>query len=165
MRFCYRDKVGSWGCKYQILFLIVVIAVLFISNTVVAEMLSVKGDKINIRSGPGIKYPAKWEYGSGFPVQVIQKKGSWIKIKDFENDKGWIHRSLLVDTPKMIVKANRNIDKNINIRLKPSTNADIVGRAYYGVVFSTLEKKPGWVKVEHDSGLTGWISKSLLWGY
>lgn len=145
--------------------LIIMVTLLFITNTAFAEMLSVKGDNINIRSGPGLKYPAKWEYSSGFPVKVIQKKGSWIKIRDFESDTGWIHRSLLADKPRMIIKANKNVDKNVNIRSGPSTKTKIVGKAYYGVVFSTLERKPGWTKVEHNSGLVGWVSSSLLWGY
>jgi len=130
-----------------------------------AEMLSVKGDKVNLRIGPGKQYRVKWEYGDGFPLQVIKKKGKWIKVKDFEGDSGWIYRKLLVNTPQMIVKANKGQEKKINIRSGPGTKKKIVGKAYYGVVFSTLEQKSGWVKVKHDSGLEGWIKRSLLWGY
>ena len=130
-----------------------------------AEMLSVKGDKVNLRSGPGKKYIVKWEYGDGFPLVVVRKKGKWVKVKDFEGDKGWIHKNLLVDKPRMIVKANRNQNKSVNIRKQPGTKSKIVGKAYYGVVFTTIEQKSGWVKVKHDTGLKGWIKRSLLWGY
>jgi SH3-like domain-containing protein len=33
------------------------------------------------------------------------------------------------------------------------------------VVFRTLERRNGWVKVKHEDGLTGWIERSLLWGW
>ncbi len=137
----------------------------FISTVVMAEMLSVKGDKVNIRSGPGKKYRVRWEYGDGFPLKVLKKKGKWVQVKDFEGDSGWVYKNLLVNKPRMIVKANRNKNKNINIRKEPGTAKKIIGKAYYGVVFATVEQKSGWVKVRHESGLEGWIKRSLLWGY
>jgi SH3-like domain-containing protein len=130
-----------------------------------AEMLSVYGDKVNLRSGPGKKYIVQWEYGFGFPLVVVKKKGKWIKVKDFEGDSGWVHKNLLADKPRMIVKANRNQEESINIRESPGTKGKVVGKAYYGVVFSTIEQRSGWVKVKHDTGLEGWIKRSLLWGY
>lgn len=145
-----------------------ILTILFIVLSVTvthAEMLSVKGEKVNLRSGPGTKYPVKWEYGSGFPLKVVTKKGEWIKVSDFENDNGWVHRSLLTSTPHMIVKKNPNSKKKINIRSGPSTQYKIVGKAYYGVVFETVDQKSGWAKVKHESGLVGWIKRSLLWGF
>lgn len=148
------------------LLLIILFSLVFsLPYTAVAEMLSVNGDKVNLRSGPGKKYNVKWEYGDGFPLQVLKKKGKWVKVKDFEGDSGWIYRKLLLSKPQMIVKANRNTDQKINIRKEPGTGKKIVGKAYYGVVFSTIEQKSGWVKVKHESGLEGWIKRSLLWGY
>lgn len=134
-------------------------------GTSLAEMLSVNGDNVNLRSGPGKKYIVKWEYGDGVPLVVIKKKGKWFKVKDFEGDQGWIHKNLLVDKPRMIVKANRNQNQSINIRKQPGTKGKIVGKAYYGVVFTTIKQKSGWVHVKHDTGLQGWIKRSLLWGY
>jgi len=96
---------------------------------------------------------------------VIKKKGKWVKVKDFEGDSGWIYKQLLADKPRMIVKVNRNQNESINIRKSPGTKGKIVGKAYYGVVFATIEQKSGWVKVKHDTGLEGWIKRSLLWGF
>lgn len=138
---------------------------LLFSGQAYSEMLSIDGDKVNLRTGPGTKYSVKWEYGSGFPVKVLERKGKWVKVKDFENDTGWIHKSLLKKDPQMIVKANKNQEKKINIRDNPGTKNKIVGQAYYGVVFKTLQQKTDWVKVKHESGLIGWIKRSLLWGY
>ncbi len=137
----------------------------FLAGNSYAQMLSVTGDKVNLRSGPGLNYSVKWEYGNGFPLKVKTKKGKWLKVEDFERDTGWIFASLLEDTPHMIVKVNKNKDKKINIRSGPGTNYKVVGKAYYGVVFETIDQKKGWAKVEHESGLVGWIKRSLLWGF
>ncbi len=128
-------------------------------------MLSINGSNVNLRSGPSNDDPIKYTYGKGFPLRKITQKNDWVKVSDFENDQGWIHESLLTKTPHLIVKANRNSQKKINIRSGPSTKHEIVAKAYYGVVFKTLEQKNGWAKVEHESGVTGWVKRSLLWGF
>lgn len=148
---------------------IIFLSLLFLSllpvNSEALEMLSVNSDSVNLRSGPGTNYDIKWEYGRGFPLIVVSKKGDWIKVKDFENDTGWVFKSLLADKGHMIVKVNKNRNKKINIRSGPGTKSRIVGKAYYGVVFETIEQKDGWAKVKHESGLVGWIKRSLLWGF
>ncbi len=150
---------------FATIFFALLFLVLLSPAFVKAEMLSVNGEKVNLRSGPGKKYIINWEYGFGFPLVVVKKKGKWVKVSDFEGDSGWIYRSLLADKPRMIVKANRTLNKSINIRNSPGTKGKIVGKAHYGVVFSTIEQRSGWVKVKHDTGLEGWIKRSLLWGY
>ena len=152
---------------YKLLSILIIFFCLFLFSSVpvFAEMMSVKGNKVNLRTGPGIQYKVKWEYGNGFPLLILQKKGHWVKVKDFEGDTGWIYRKLLVDKPMMIVKVNKNRKNKINIRNKPGFDGKIIGKAYYGVVFSTLQQKAGWVKVRHESGLEGWIKRNLLWGY
>lgn len=140
--------------------------VFFLSvSSVQSQMISVKGEKVNMRKGPGTNYSVKWEYGDGFPLKVITNKGSWVKVKDFEGDTGWVHKSLLHYSPQVIVKVNRNREKRINIRRQPGTKSGVIGKAYYGVVFKSIAKKSGWIQVEHESGLQGWIKSELLWGY
>ena len=131
-----------------------------------AKMVSVKGDNVNLRSGPGTNYSVKWKYGSGFPLRVLQQKGSWLKVEDFEKDSGWIHKNLTTPAGHMIVKVNKGKSKKINIRKGPGTSYPIVGKAYYGVVFKTLKQQKGWAKVEHEEkNVVGWIKRSLLWGF
>ncbi len=106
------------------LFSVLLVLLIFSAAFVQAEMLSIKGNGVHVRTGPGKKYSITAEYGSGFPVQVIEKKGNWLKIKDFENDVGWVHKSLLADSPQVIVKANKNKDEKINIRKRPGSDQE-----------------------------------------
>ena len=128
-------------------------------------MVSVKGDKVNMRSGPGIQFNVKWEYGTGFPLEILKKQDEWLQVKDFENETGWIHKSHVRKAPQVIVTANKDQEQAINIRSGPGNDNAIIGSAFYGVVFSILEVKNDWVKVQHDSGFSGWIKKSLVWGF
>jgi len=126
-----------------------------------AKMVSIANDLVNMRSGPGQKYSVIWELGKGYPLKVLQTKGEWLKVTDYENDTGWIYKKLVNRTPHLIVKK-----KIVNIRSGPGTGYKIVRKAQNGVVFQTLERKKGWVKVKHEEeNVVGWVMRSLLWGW
>ncbi len=129
------------------------------------KMVSVAGEKLNMRKGPSTKYSVKWELGKGFPLRVIGSQGNWLKVSDFENDVGWVYKNLVNRSPHLIVKVNKKSKQRANIRSGPGTKYKIVGKAEYGVVFKTLKRSDGWVKVQHEDGLTGWVKRSLLWGW
>ena len=129
------------------------------------RMVSVTGEKVNLRERPSTKSPVIWELGKGFPLKVIGSQGNWLKVSDFESDVGWIYKGLVSRKPHLVVKVNKKSKKRVNIRSGPGTNYKIVGKAEYGVVFETLQRGGGWVKVRHEDGLTGWIKRSLLWGW
>lgn len=131
----------------------------------VAEMVSIAGNNVNMRSGPGKKYKVMWKLGSGFPLKVLKRSGSWLRVQDFEGTIGWVSKRVVNKTPHMIVRVNRKTKKQINVRSGPGTSNRIVAKAYYGVVFKTLQQKDGWVQVRHEKGVTGWVKKTLLWGY
>ena len=125
-----------------------------------AEMVSVARPKVNMRSGPGTKYAVLWELGYGYPLMVKGKSGNWLKVMDFEGDTGWVYRNLVSKKAHLIVKRER-----VNIRSGPGKRYRIIGQANYGVVLRTLKRGKGWVKVKHENGLSGWVKRSLLWGW
>ncbi len=145
---------------FNTLFLTVV-SIIFLVGTAGARMVSVAGDVVNMRSGPGKNYPVVWELGKGFPLKIVKTQGNWIKVTDYENDSGWIFKKLVDRSAHLVVKK-----KIINIRSGPGKNYKIIRQAKKGVVFKTIERKNDWVKVTHEeSKLTGWIKRSLLWGW
>ena len=151
--------------KKPLFIIVLLISLLFFVSPALAKMVSVVGDNVNLRSGPGTKYSVKWKYGRGFPLKVLKEKGGWLKVEDFEGDSGWLYEKLTSRNGHMIVKVHKNQNKKVNIRSGPSTKYKIVGKAYYGVVFKTIKQQNGWAHVKHDSGLEGWIKRSLLWGF
>jgi SH3-like domain-containing protein len=130
-----------------------------------AKMLSIIGNDVNMRSGPGTNYRVMWELGNGFPLKVLKKKGSWYRVSDFEGTIGWVHEDVTTPTHHMIVKVHKNSKRRINVRSGAGTKYRIIAKAYYGVVLETLQQKHGWVQVKHEKGVTGWVKRSLLWGF
>ncbi len=151
--------------KRHVLFFFVFLFICSFPVGAIAEMVSVSSDNVNLRSGPGTNHAIKWRYGTGFPLRVVERQGEWLKVEDFENDVGWLHQDLTTKEGHMVVKANKGTDRRINIRSGPGTNHAIVGMAHYGVVFKTIKQQSGWAHVRHESGLEGWVERSLLWGF
>jgi SH3-like domain-containing protein len=129
-----------------------------------AEMVSVKGEDINMRSGPGTTYSVLYTLGSGIPLDVIKRSDDWLQVKDFEGEIGWVHQVTVSSTPQVIVKANRDSNSEVNVRSGPGIENKIVAKAFYGVVFKIIGEKGRWVEVEHGQGVKGWIDRSFLWG-
>ena len=148
-----------------ILVLCIFFLLAFNVSAALAEMVAINGNDINMRSGPGKKYKVIWKLGDGFPLKVMKHSGKWVRVQDFEGTIGWVHKGVINRTPHMIVKVHKKTKKRINVRSGPGTNKRIVAKAYYGVVFRTLAQKSGWVKVSHGRKVTGWVKRSLLWGF
>ncbi|MDP3355122.1 MAG: SH3 domain-containing protein [Polaromonas sp.] len=124
------------------------------------EMVSVNRPLVHMREGAGTQHDALWAFSRGYPLQVMGRKGAWLKVRDFENDSGWVYRPLLGKTPHHVVKSSV-----ANIRSAPTTGSRIIGKAQLGEVLRTLERRERWVKVQQEGGLKGWVARRLLWGW
>jgi len=131
-----------------------------LSSAMAQSMVSVRGNTLNMRSGPGTNHEVLWELKKGYPLEVVRRQSSWLQVKDFEGDTGWVSASLTSSTPHHIVKS-----PTANVRSGPGTQHRIVGKANYGDVVRTREKRGTWVRVERAGAPNGWIAKSLLWGW
>jgi SH3-like domain-containing protein len=140
--------------------LLFLVCFLFCVGQANAERLAVSVGKANVRSGPSTKHDILWSVGKYYPLDVLKKSGNWYKVRDFEDDEGWIHGSLLEKISAVTVKAPL-----VNIREGPGTTTRVLFQAEKGVSFKNLGRKGDWFKVRHPDGDVGWIHKSLVWGY
>ena len=57
---------------------------------------TLRNDEVNLRQGPSFEYPIKIFYKKKFlPVIVQESSDNFRKIRDHENNSGWIHISQL----------------------------------------------------------------------
>jgi SH3-like domain-containing protein len=131
----------------------------FGTTTFAAEVVSVRKDNVNVRTGPNTSNPVYMELFQGYPLKVLERKGDWVKISDYENDKGWIHSSLVTKGNTVIV----NSKNKANLRSKPTTQSSVVASIERGVILTKVSSEGKWVKVRHSEGTEGWIYKPLIW--
>ena len=140
--------------------LAILITILFLTGTAAAaeQRLAVTSPTANIRSGPGTQYDVLWQVERYYPILVIDKSDVWYQFKDFENDTGWVHKSLVGDVEAVITRKDL-----CNIRSGPGTGEKILFTVNRGVPFKVLEHKGHWLHIEHTDGDQGWIYDSLVW--
>ncbi len=141
----------------------------------------IKGDAVNIRSGPGLGYEKHATFQKGRKVYITDRKGGWCKVST-GNGYGWILGELLEydiargrklataasyaassgssssnKTTKGFVAA-----KEVNLRKGPGTSYDKVAKVVEGQTLYITETKGDWYKATVHGGNTGWIAKWLV---
>ena len=131
------------------------------SGLPIPRFVSLRSDKVFVRTGPALRYPIKWVFvKENLPVEIIQEFDTWRKIRDLEGEEGWVHQSLIQGKRTAVITA----EKGAFILKKPVTE-DIrpVAKLEKGVVVTLNECSGAWCEVETQS-FEGWIEKKLLWG-
>ena len=121
--------------------------------------LTLRNEKVNLRQGPSFEYPIKIFYKKKFlPVLIQEVYGNFKKIKDHENNSGWIHVSQLSKKKAALTYGDKIIMfKNPTIF---STPLAILEKGRLCLISKCKEK---WCKIKTDKYL-GWVKKESLWG-
>ena len=149
--------------KYYLILLVLFFSILFFLQDSFAKddinFLSLKKDEVNLRQGPSFEYPIKLIYKKKYlPVIILDKSGPWKKIKDFENNTGWIHTVLLSKKKSAI-----NIKNNSVLYKKPTIFSKPIAKLETGRLMLIKKCKVKWCKITSgDYG--GWVLKNTLWG-
>ena len=123
------------------------------------HFLTLRNDKVNLRQGPSFEYPIKLFYKKKFlPVLVQDKFENFRKIRDHENNTGWIHISQLSKK-----KAAITVDDNKLIFNKPSIYSKPNAILKKGRLCKIKKCKGSWCKVSVGN-FKGWVQKESLWG-
>ena len=121
--------------------------------------LSLKKNEVNLRQGPSLEYPIKLIYKKKYlPVMILDKSGPFRKIKDFENNTGWIHVALLSKKKSAI-----NIKNNSILFKKPTIYSKPIARLESGRLLLINKCNFKWCKIT-SGDFKGWIDKNSLWG-
>ena len=149
--------------KYYLILLVLFFSILFFLQDSFAKddinFLSLKKGEVNLRQGPSFEYPIKLIYKKKYlPVIILDKSGPWKKIKDFENNTGWIHTVLLSKKKSAI-----NIKNNSVLYKKPTIFSKPIAKLETGRLMLIKKCKVKWCKIT-SGGYGGWILKNTLWG-
>ena len=116
-------------------------------------------NNVNLRQGPSKDYPIKIFYKKkNLPVLVQDVSGNFRKIKDHENNTGWLHVSQLSKKKAALILDDEVIMfKNSTIFSKPLA---ILKR---GRLCLISKCKDEWCKVKVEK-YSGWVKKQSSWG-
>ena len=147
---------------YLIIFVLFFLILFFFPKSFANEskkFLSLKNNEVNLRQGPSFEYPVKFIYKKKYlPIEILDKSETWRKIKDFENNSGWIHASQLSKKKSAICKKNNSV-----LYKKPTIFSKPIAKLEIGRLVLIKKCKAKWCKIT-SGNFNGWIYKNSLLG-
>lgn len=128
-----------------------------------SEYASFKYNEVNLRTGPGERYPIMWIYQEkNFPIQVIDSFETWRQIREKDGTVGWVHQNMLKKTRYAL------IEKEGNLLKKNAPDSPLVAVVQPGVIARLEECPQGrYCKItvsDENHTKKGWFPRSGLWG-
>ncbi len=131
------------------------------SGLPVPRFVSLRSDEVNLRAGPGDRYPVEWVYRRrDLPVEVIAEFNHWRKIRDPQGTEGWVHQSLLSGRRTVTITDQMRV-----LRAEPSADAPAVALLEPGVLAKLMRcpRAGQFCRVE-AGGHEGWLARADFWG-
>ena len=121
--------------------------------------LTLRNEKVNLRQGPSFDYPVKIFYKKKYlPVLIQDSSNNFRKVRDHENNSGWIHitqlskkKAAIVIEDELIMFSNSTVYSNPIALLKK------------GRLVKIKKCSDNWCKVI-SGDFKGWLKKESLWG-
>ena len=130
------------------------------SGLEIPRFVSLRSNKVFVRTGPALRYPIKWIYTrEGMPIEIIQEFDTWRKIKDRDGEEGWIHTSLLSGKRNAVIIGEED---TYLFKKSESTSKKVAMLENDSVVHITTCNL-FWCDVR-VKGFSGWVERKSLWG-
>ena len=126
--------------------------------------ITVTGSYTNLRKGAGFGYAVIRKIKKGTKGGILQKNGSWYKIRLKDSKVGWVNKQYIkvsgykepnktaADTKKIIVAVS-----SVNVRSTPSTSGKLLATIRHNEVYQYSQIKDGWYQIVTSSGATGYV--------
>ena len=153
--------------------MVAVLALINLSNISIAQVpqtssglplprfVSLRAEVVNMRTGPGVRYPIDWKYKRrNMPMEVVAEFGTWRKVRDFQGTEGWMHQSMLSNKRALAVTGQTR-----TLRNHSNSNSAAVARIEPGAVGQLIQCQEGvgWCKLSFGK-YEGWLRRVEFWG-
>ena len=141
---------------------VIIYSILFLQTSAFSKdeyFLTLRYNTVNLRQGPSRDYPVKIFYKKQFlPVMIQDQSDNYRKIRDHENNTGWIHISQLSKKKAAIVTNDSQI-----MFSRPTIYSKPIVILKKGRLAKIIKCKNNWCKSKTNN-YKGWIKKESLWG-
>jgi SH3-like domain-containing protein len=134
-----------------------------VSGLPVPRFVTLKPDRVNVRTGPTKDHEVTWVYTrAGLPVEITAESENWRRIRDWEGAEGWVYHSMLSGRRAALVTA-KSKDELVPLYEKADAQAGVVAKLQPGVLGSVKQCSGAWCHFL-GAGFDGWIVQDRLWG-
>ena len=123
------------------------------------RFVSIGANEVHMRTGPGSRYPILWKLVyQHMPVEIIAEFENWRKIREWQGDVGWIHKSMLKGRRWVIVQKGKQI-----LRRRAKVNSPAIALVARKAIGKIEKCGASWCQINF-SGFTGWMRHDQIWG-
>lgn len=134
-----------------------------VSGLPVPRFVSLKSDRVNVRSGPNKDQDVRWVYThAGMPVEITAEFENWRRVRDWEGSEGWVYHSLLSGKRTAMV-LSRTKDELVPLYESPDVESAVTARLQSGVLGALKSCDGSWCQFS-GKGFEGYIRQERLWG-
>ncbi len=133
------------------------------SGLPVPRFVSLKADKVNVRSGPTRDHGVAWVFTrAGLPVEITAEFETWRRIRDADGAEGWVYHSMLSGRRTALVNPWK-AGEEVSLYAEPSAKSPVRARLEAGVLGKVEHCDGKWCRF-FDNGFDGFIEQERLWG-
>ncbi len=133
------------------------------SGLPVPRFVSLKTEKVNVRTGPSSDHDVAWVYQvKGLPVEIISEFETWRRIRDAQGTEGWILKNMLASKRNALVepwKKNELTPLYTSANLQSGWVANLAPGAFGEIAACDGQ----WCDVKIN-GFRGFVQQEKLWG-
>lgn len=124
------------------------------------EFRSISEDVAILYDAPSSKSKKLYVVNRGYPVEVLVPVEGWSKVREAGGKLAWVESKSLSEKRTVIV----NVEL-ADVRQAPDIAAPLVFQAQQSVVLELVEiSVPGWIKIRHRDGQSGFVKTDQMWG-
>jgi len=127
----------------------------------VPRFAALRTDDVNMRAGPGFRYPILWVYKRrDLPMEIEREFEVWRLVEDPDGTKGWVHEATLTGRRTFLVQGS-----DATLRAQPSEGARAVAVLKAGVIgrIRSCDAGSAWCRVQVRD-YSGYLERSQFWG-
>ena len=129
------------------------------SHLPIPRFASLRSGEVNLRTGPGTRYPIAWVYTrKNLPVEVTAEYDIWRRVRDPDGIEGWVNKTELTGKREVLVTGG-----NHELRDSHDDQAAITAHLEAGAMGQLVSCELDWCKLKFD-GVKGYLRKSDFWG-
>lgn len=130
------------------------------SGLPIPRFVSLKPAEVNVRTGPGTRYPIAWVYRrEGMPVEIVEEFDLWRKIRDIDGTTGWVHKTMLDGRRNAMI----NTKSAYTVRAEPKEKGRPLFKVEKMVIVRIVDCEVEWCRIQAE-GRKGWVEKKALYG-
>ncbi|TMG83135.1 MAG: hypothetical protein E6H78_13085 [Betaproteobacteria bacterium] len=121
-------------------------------------------DAAVLYDAPSVRSKPLFALGRDYPLEVIVNVEGWLKVRDIGGTVAWIEKKSVGEKRMLTVRS-----ATADVLAQPEASAQVVFKAEQNVLLELVDPSyatttPGWAKVRHRDGQSGFVRIQQVWG-